>query len=79
MERFFLDSLEQVRDEISLNQIMYKRDAQKAYQQRMMAAHAGKAEYPKIRTFAQGSQDNSTNTVYADFHMAEDWLVILFW
>ena len=75
MERFFLDSLEQVRDEIAVNQMMYKKDAQKAYQQRMLAAHAGKAEYPKVRNFGAANQDTSTNTVFNDFEIAQDWLV----
>jgi len=73
MERFFLDSLEQVRDEIAVNQMMYKKDAQKAYQQRMLAAHAGKAQYPKVRNFGLGNQDTSTNTVFNDFEIAQDW------
>ena len=73
MERFFLDSLEQVREEIAVNQLMYKKDAQKAYQQRMLAAHAGKADYPKVRNFAASNQETSTNTVFNDFEMAQDW------
>ncbi|XP_041353733.1 basal body-orientation factor 1-like [Gigantopelta aegis] len=69
LERFFLDSLEQVKAEISANQSQYCHDAQVAYHHRMLAAHAGKGEYPKIRTFVKS--ESSTNNVYKDLEAAE--------
>lgn len=47
----------------------YRRDAQAAYQQKMLAAHAGRGEYPKIRNFNHA--ENSTNSVYMDIEAAE--------
>lgn len=47
----------------------YKRDAQAAYQQRMLAAHRGHADYPKIRTFKKSG--TSTNSVFRDLEAAE--------
>ena len=47
----------------------YRRDAQKAYQEKMLAAHTGKAEFPKIRTFNKSTA--STNSVYKDLEAAE--------
>lgn len=47
----------------------YRRDAQAAYQQKMLAAHTGKGDYPKIRTFSH--TENSTNSVYKDIEAAE--------
>ena len=49
----------------------YKKDAQILYQSKMLAAHAGKADYPKIRTFLP--LDTSTNCVYDDMKEAEKW------
>ncbi|XP_064602110.1 basal body-orientation factor 1-like [Liolophura sinensis] len=69
LERFFLESLEQVKREISANQAQYRHDAHLAYQQKMLAAHAGKAEFPKIRTF--NKSETSTNSVYKDLEAAE--------
>ncbi|XP_071490868.1 basal body-orientation factor 1-like [Diadema antillarum] len=71
MEQFFLDSLEIVKKEIFANQSKYLRDAAAAYQKRMLEAHSGKADFPRIRTFNQS--DNSTNSVYADLKAAETW------
>ena len=47
----------------------YRRDAQAAYQQKMLAAHNGKGDYPKIRTFS--NTENSTNSVFKDIEAAE--------
>lgn len=69
LERFFLESLEQVRIEIAANQAQYRQDAQKAYQQKMLNAYSGKGDYPKIRTF--NKSDMSTNSVYSDLQAAE--------
>lgn len=69
LERFFLESLEEVRTEISANQSQYRRDAQAAYQEKMLAAFSGKGEYPRIRTFTKS--DQSTNSVYKDLEAAE--------
>ncbi|CAC5418876.1 Basal body-orientation factor 1 [Mytilus coruscus] len=69
LERFFLESLEQVRMEINANQAQYRQDAQKAYQQKMLNAYSGKGDYPRIRTF--NKSDQSTNNVYSDLQAAE--------
>ncbi|XP_033097151.1 basal body-orientation factor 1-like [Anneissia japonica] len=71
MEQFFLDSLELVKKEIIANRAKYRRDAAMAYHRRMLDAHAGKVDYPKIRTFR--NSDTSTNSVYNDLKAAEDW------
>ena len=71
MEQFFLDSLEVVKKEIVANQAKYLRDAAAAYQKRMLEAHTGKNDFPRIRTFNQA--DNSTNSVYSDLKAAESW------
>ena len=71
MEQFFLDSLEIVKKEIFANRAKYLRDAASAYHKRMMEAHDGKLDYPKIRNFKQS--ETSTNSVYADLKAAEAW------
>ena len=53
----------------SIYREQYRRDAQKAYQEKMLAAHTGKAEFPKIRTF--NKSEASTNSVYRDLEAAE--------
>ncbi len=47
----------------------YRKDAQLAYQRRMLAAHVGQSDYPKIRTF--NKSDSSTNSVFKDLEAAE--------
>ena len=37
----------------------------------MVQAHAGRSEYPKVRTFRQ--LKNSTNSVFTDLREAEKW------
>ncbi|XP_074649646.1 basal body-orientation factor 1-like isoform X1 [Tubulanus polymorphus] len=69
MERFFLESLQQVKLEIAANQAQYRKAAQAAYQEKMLAAHAGLGEFPKIRTF--NKSDTSTNSVFRDLEAAE--------
>ncbi|KAK3708366.1 hypothetical protein QZH41_014832, partial [Actinostola sp. cb2023] len=71
VEQFFLDSLEYVKNEIVRNRVQYRRDAQAAYQQRMLDAHAGHGEYPMVRTFKPS--DTSTNNVFEDLKVAERW------
>ncbi|XP_071602159.1 basal body-orientation factor 1 isoform X5 [Heliangelus exortis] len=69
VERFFLDALEHVKQEIVSNRKQYKKKAQTAYYKKMMEACAGKEEFPKIKTFK--SNINSTNSVYRDLEEAE--------
>lgn len=71
VERFFLDALEQVKQEIMNSRKCYKQVAQAAYQKKMMAAFAGKEEYPRIRTF--NDNIHSTNSVQMDLQEAEKW------
>lgn len=71
VESFFMDSLEHVKSEIVQNRSQYRRDAEMAYHQRMVAAHVGVAKYPKIRTF--NKLKNSTNSVFSDMKEAEKW------
>ena len=51
--------------------IQYRKDAQHAYQQRMLEAHAGHGDFPRVRTFRQ--LDSSTNNVFDDLKEAERW------
>ncbi|NWU63387.1 BBOF1 factor, partial [Pterocles burchelli] len=69
VERFFLDALEHVKQEIISSRKHYKKKAQNAYYRKMMEACAGKAEFPKIKTFK--GNINSTNSVYRDLEEAE--------
>ncbi|KAJ8045051.1 Basal body-orientation factor 1 [Holothuria leucospilota] len=71
MEQFFLQSLEIVKKEIAANRAKYLRDATTAYQKKMLEAHGGKAQYPKIRNFQQS--ETSTNSVFDDIKAAESW------
>lgn len=71
VEQFFLESLEYVKNEIVRNRIQYRKDAQHAYQQRMLEAHAGHGDFPRVRTFRQ--LDSSTNNVFDDLKEAERW------
>ncbi|KAM7444118.1 hypothetical protein ABFA07_007291 [Porites harrisoni] len=71
VEQFFLESLEYVKNEIVRNRIQYRKDAQHAYQQRMLEAHAGQGDFPRVRTFRQ--LDSSTNNVFDDLKEAERW------
>lgn len=71
VEQFFLDSLEYVKNEIIRNRIQYRKDAQNAYQQRMLEARAGHSDFPRVRTFRQ--MDSSTNNVFDDLKEAERW------
>ncbi|XP_008100961.2 basal body-orientation factor 1 [Anolis carolinensis] len=71
VEKFFLHALDQVKQEIITSRKCYKQVAQAAYQRRMMAAFAGREEYPKIRTF--NDNEHSTNSVQMDLMEAEKW------
>lgn len=71
VEQFFLDSLEYVKNEIVRNRVQYRKDAQNAYQQRMLEAQAGQSDFPRVRTFRQ--LDSSTNNVFDDLKEAERW------
>jgi len=71
VEKFFLESLEIVKSEIIRNRSQYRRDAELAYNKRMIQAHSGRTEYPKVRTFRQ--LKNSTNSVFTDLQAAEQW------
>ncbi|NXI72452.1 BBOF1 factor, partial [Anseranas semipalmata] len=69
VERFFLDALEHVKQEIIASRKHYKEKAQAAYYRKMLEACAGMEEFPKIKTFK--SNINSTNSVYRDLEEAE--------
>ncbi|KAK6165338.1 hypothetical protein SNE40_022284 [Patella caerulea] len=69
LERFFLESLEEVKIEIAANQTQYRRDAQAAYQHKMFNAVSGKGDYPKVRTFTKCG--SSTNSVFKDLEAAQ--------
>ena len=53
------------------NRSQYRKDAELAYNKRMIQAHGGRSEYPKVRTFRQ--LKNSTNSVFTDLRAAEQW------
>ncbi|CAI9567213.1 unnamed protein product, partial [Staurois parvus] len=71
VEHFFLEALEQVKQEIKSSQNYYQKMAQAAYNSRMMQAAAGIEHYPKIRTFH--NKEHSTNDVNQDLQEAEKW------
>jgi len=48
--------------------LQYRRDAEAAYQRKLLDACMGKAEFPKVRTF--NNADASTNSVFHDLQTA---------
>ncbi len=73
MERFFLDSLDYVKKQIVSTRNEYRKEANTLYNNRMLAAHMGQVEYPKIRTFTKKFDAFSTNNVFKDLEQAEKW------
>ncbi len=73
IERFFLDSLDFVKKQVITNRTEYRKEALQAYNSKMLAAHNGLLEYPKIRTFTKKFDQYSTNNVYKDLEQAEKW------
>ncbi|XP_037359764.1 basal body-orientation factor 1 [Talpa occidentalis] len=71
VERFFLDALHEVKQQILFNRKRYKQVAQAAFNFKMREACAGRTEYPKIRTF--DGREHSTNSVNQDLMEAEKW------
>ncbi|XP_054988922.1 basal body-orientation factor 1 [Sorex araneus] len=71
VERFFLDALHEVKQQILVNRKYYKQLAQTAFNFKMREACAGRSEYPKIRTF--NGKMHSTNSVNQDLTEAEKW------
>ncbi|XP_067943520.1 basal body-orientation factor 1-like [Watersipora subatra] len=69
IERFFLESLQLVKEEILHNQVEYKKAAEKAYNLRMLQAFSGQTAFPKVRTF--NKTETSTNSVFRDLEAAE--------
>ncbi|XP_029807059.1 basal body-orientation factor 1 isoform X2 [Suricata suricatta] len=74
VERFFLDALHQVKQQILFDRKCYKQVAQSAFNFKMREACAGRIEYPQIRTF--DGKEHSTNSVAQDFTEAEKWMNI---
>jgi hypothetical protein len=73
LETFFLDALQHVKKQISLNRLQYRKDAFNAYQNRMLNAHHGQGDYPRIRTFNETFPGYSTNSVFHDLEEATKW------
>lgn len=73
IERFFLDSLDHVKRQVIMNRTEYRKEALNAYNSKMLAAHNGQMDYPKIRTFTKKFDAFSTNNVYKDLEQAEKW------
>ncbi|KAM8782233.1 basal body-orientation factor 1 isoform 2-T2 [Rhynchonycteris naso] len=71
VERFFLDALHQVKQQIVYNRKHYKHVAQAAFNFKMREAYAGRTDYPKIRTF--DGREHSTNSVNQDLMEANKW------
>ncbi|XP_035395146.1 basal body-orientation factor 1 [Cygnus atratus] len=71
VERFFLDALEHVKQEIIASRKHYYEKARAAYYRKMMEACAGTEEFPKVKTFK--GNINSTNSVYRDLEEAEKY------
>ncbi|XP_069772157.1 basal body-orientation factor 1-like isoform X2 [Narcine bancroftii] len=69
VEMFFLQSLEEVRQQVAYSRAQYKQAAQNAFQRKMLKAYTGKEDYPKIRTFTKS--EHSTNCVYQDMEEAD--------
>uniref|UniRef100_UPI00398E85C7 basal body-orientation factor 1-like n=1 Tax=Pristiophorus japonicus TaxID=55135 RepID=UPI00398E85C7 len=69
VELFFLQALDEVRQQILYSRAHYKQAAQIAYQKLMLKANAGIEDYPKIRTF--NKNEYSTNSVYQDMEEAD--------
>ena len=51
--------------------MQYRQDAEKVYHHQMMEAIKGRRHFPPVRTFKQSL--TSTNSVYHDIEMAEQW------
>lgn len=77
LETFFLDSLQYIKKQIAANRAQYRKDAFNAYQNRMLSAHHGQGDYPRIRTFNETFHGYSTNSVFHDLEEARKWLVEL--
>ncbi|CAF0810318.1 unnamed protein product [Adineta steineri] len=73
LETFFLDALQHVKKQINFNRLQYRKDAFNAYQNRMLNAHHGQGDYPKIRTFNETFPGYSTNSVFHDLEEATKW------
>lgn len=73
VERFFLDSLDFVKKQVITNRTEYRKEASTAYNKKMLEAHKGEGEFPKIRTFTKKFDAFSTNNVYKDLEQAEKW------
>ncbi|XP_053330812.1 basal body-orientation factor 1 [Spea bombifrons] len=71
VERFFLEALEQVKQEIASSRSYYRKVAKAAFHGKMMQAVSGSLQYPKIRTFH--NKERSTNDVAGDLQEAEKW------
>ncbi|KAF6128963.1 basal body orientation factor 1 [Phyllostomus discolor] len=71
VERFFLDALHQVKQQIAFSRKHYKQVAKAAFNVKMREAFAGRTEYPKIRTF--DGKEHSTNSVNQDLMEANKW------
>ena len=71
VERFFLDALRQVKQQIVVSRKQYKQVAKAAFNLKMREAFAGRTEYPKIRTF--DGREHSTNSVNQDLMEANKW------
>lgn len=68
IEAFFLDSLHQVKKEISHNRANFERDSKEAHHRQLAAAANGKDVLPPIQTFSKSA--NSTNSLHASFEAA---------
>jgi len=73
IERYFLESLDFVRKQVATNRNDYRKEANAVYNNKMLAAHLGQIEYPKVRTFSKKFEANSTNSVFKDLEQAEKW------
>lgn len=73
LETFFLDALQYIKKQISHNRLQYRKDAFNAYQNRMLTAHHGQGDYPRIRTFNETFNEFSTNSVFHDLDEAAKW------
>ncbi|XP_044021744.1 basal body-orientation factor 1 [Siniperca chuatsi] len=71
LEQFFHEALAQVKQEIMVSRLQYKKEALQAYHWRLREATAGKLKFPPIRTFHKSP--HSTNSVHSDMEAAARW------
>ncbi|XP_065679674.1 basal body-orientation factor 1 isoform X1 [Hydra vulgaris] len=71
IEKFLIESLEYVKNEIIKNRSRFKRDAEMVYNKQMRSAHANLVDFPKICNFKHSKF--STNNIFCYLKDADSW------